>query len=92
MDDYISREAALNFEMEIEADPDEIQAITKGMALYSEHIKSIPFADVAEIVRCKNCKFWFKTSSDEFASCEKDALIRHKDHFCALGEMVTDDV
>ena len=48
MDDYISREAALNFEMEIEADPDEIQAITKGMALYADYIKSIPAADVVE--------------------------------------------
>lgn len=48
MDDYISREAALNFEMEIEADPDEIQAITKGMALYADYIKSIPAVDVVE--------------------------------------------
>lgn len=46
MDDYISREAALNFEMEIEADPDEIQAITKGMALYADYIKKVPAADV----------------------------------------------
>lgn len=48
MTDYISREDALNFEMEIEADPEEIQAISKGMALYGEYIKSIPVADVAE--------------------------------------------
>lgn len=45
MTDYISREDALNFEMEIEADPEEIQAITKGMALYGEYIKSIPAAE-----------------------------------------------
>ena len=48
MTDYISREDALNFEMEIEADPEEIQAISKGMALYGEYIKSIPAADVVE--------------------------------------------
>ena len=48
MDDYISREDALNFEMEIEADPDEIQAITKGMALYADYIKKVPAADVTE--------------------------------------------
>lgn len=46
MVEYISREAALNFEMEIEADPDEIQAITKGMALYADYIKTVPAADV----------------------------------------------
>lgn len=48
MTDYISREDALNFEMEIEADPEEIQAISKGMALYGEYIKSIPAAEVVE--------------------------------------------
>ena len=46
--EYISREEALNFELEVEADPEDIQAITKGMALYAEYIKSIPAADVVE--------------------------------------------
>lgn len=53
--DYIRRYDALNFEMDIEADPDEIQAITKGMALMSEYIKGLPTADVVEVVRCKDC-------------------------------------
>lgn len=53
MSDYISREDALNFEMEIEADPEEIQAITKGMALYADYIKSIPAAEVVERKRGK---------------------------------------
>lgn len=48
MTDYIGREDALNFELEVEADPEEIQAITKGMALYGEYIKSIHAADVEE--------------------------------------------
>ena len=42
----IDRDAALNFELQAEADPDEIQAITKGMALYAEHIKSLPVIEV----------------------------------------------
>lgn len=50
MTDYISREAAMNFELSVKADPAEIQAITKGMALYAEHISSIPAADVAPVV------------------------------------------
>lgn len=53
MTDYISREAAMNFKLSVTADPTEIQAITKGMALYAEHIKSIPAADVAPVVRGK---------------------------------------
>ena len=48
MTEYISREEALNFELEVEADPEDIKAITKGMALYAEYIKSIPAADVVE--------------------------------------------
>lgn len=46
--DYISREEALNFELEVEAEPEDIQAITKGMALYADYIKKIPVADVVE--------------------------------------------
>lgn len=69
MTDYISRDAALNFEMEIEADPDEIDAISKGMALMSEYIKGLPAADVVErktgkwnganfhTVECSECGF-----------------------------------
>ena len=48
MTEYISREDALNFEMEIEAEPEEIQAVTKGMALYAEHIKKLPPVAVVE--------------------------------------------
>ena len=51
MTEYIEREAALEFEMEVEADPDDIQAITNGMALYAEYIKTIPVADVAPVKR-----------------------------------------
>ena len=57
--EYIKREDALCFEMEIEADPEEIQAITKGMALYGEYIKSIPAADVAERSR----GVWLRTEA-----------------------------
>ena len=51
--EYIKREDALNFEMEIEADPGDIEAISQGMALYGEYIKSIPAADVEERKRGK---------------------------------------
>lgn len=57
MTDYISRDDALNFEMEIEAAPEEIQAISKGMSIMSEYIKALSAADVVEVVRCKDCKW-----------------------------------
>ena len=37
-----------------------------------------------EIIRCKDCKYWHNAPvSDGYDSCEKDALIRHEDFFCA---------
>ena len=45
---YISRDAALNFDMSINADPDKIEAITEGMALYAEYIKQIPTAVIID--------------------------------------------
>ena len=73
MTDYISREAALNFEMEIEADPDEIQAITKGMALYSEYIKSIPAAVTSRY------GFWVKKGYDKprCSECGSEQMCNH---------------
>ncbi len=55
--DYISREAALNFEMSVECSPDEIQGVTDGMALYAEYIKQLPSADVVEVVHGE----WLRT-------------------------------
>ena len=48
MAEYISREAALSLEMVIEAEPDEIPAISKGMAYYLDYLEGIPAADVVE--------------------------------------------
>lgn len=43
--------------------------------------------NTGEIVRCKNCKYWFNTPATAiYNSCERDALIRHEDFFCAAGE------
>ena len=71
MAEYIKRDDALNFEMEIEADPSEIQAITKGMALYSEYIKDIPAVDVAPIKHAK----WeqtYKLLNYECSNCNNE--------------------
>ena len=53
MTDYISRDAALNFDMSINADPDKIQAITEGMALYAEYLKQIPAEDVKPVIKAE---------------------------------------
>ena len=42
-------------------------------------------ADVVEIVRCGECKHWFDNGTD-LCSCDRDALLRRRDFFCADGE------
>ena len=50
-------------------------------------IQSAPAADVRPVVFCRDCKYWFNApAADGFNSCERDALIRHEDFFCAAGE------
>lgn len=46
---------------------------------------------VGELVRCKDCKHWTVTSEDDYQSCECDALIRHKDFYCARAERKGND-
>ena len=48
MKEYISRDDALNWDMNIEVPPDSIQAVTTGMTMLMDYIKSIPAADVEE--------------------------------------------
>ena len=51
----------------------------------------IPSADVVEVVRCKDCRYWHEApAADGFNSCEMDALIRHEMFFCANGERKDD--
>lgn len=54
-------------------------------------IFNLPSAQ-SEIIRCKECKHWYDAPAiDEYNSCELDALIRHKDFYCANAERRTDD-
>ena len=89
MTEYISREAALNFEAEIDADPAEIQAISRGMALYAEHIKALPAADVAPVVRCRDCRYYNTAGCCKgFGWCYRNGAGHgtSEDWYCADGE------
>lgn len=48
MKEYILKEDALNFEMEIEATQEDIQSITEGMSIYAEYIKNLPTVTIPE--------------------------------------------
>lgn len=76
MTDYIRREDALK-------------------ALYNDYayaamdvIKRLPAADVAEVVRCKDCKHKLRTVANGVVICrEKHGMVRPSlDDFCSYGE------
>ncbi len=49
-------------------------------------IRKIPAADVRPVVTCGECKHWFENGSD-YCSCDRDALLRERDFFCAAGRL-----
>lgn len=85
MDDYISREAAKKAGCE-RCD----YAGTRECVSCVNPAEAIPAADVVEVVRCRDCKHWFDNGTD-YCSCDCDALIRHKDFFCAYGVRMDGD-
>lgn len=64
------------------ADIKDIEAYERGWNdAIDAIIESAPTADVAEIVRCKDCKYFYKASKycSEFMTVDEDG-------FCAWGE------
>lgn len=53
MTDYIEREAALNFIANVECRPSELEAVKNALQVYSDHISSLPAADVQPVVHGK---------------------------------------
>ena len=85
-DEYISREAAL-----------EITTRTCGdyAAAFAE-IRKLPAADVAEVVRCKNCKWFADNNGGEWYGCQMFQVVQitpedapKPDDFCSYGEYQT---
>lgn len=87
MKEYIPREDALNFETKITAAPSDIQAISQGMALYAEHIKAIPAADVVEVVRCRDCAHFKQFIGRPDGTCDEPNIdtLPFGDDFCIWG-------
>lgn len=83
--EYIEREKALKFKLTANLRHEKItaaQAVADAIAAY---IESIPAADVVPVVRCGECKHWYENGTD-LCSCDRDALLRRRDFFCADGE------
>ena len=88
MDDSINRRAAINvLEERLKANGYSNATLVSELNRSIGYLMRLPSADVAQIVRCKDCKYWNDApAADGFNSCEMDALIRHESFFCANGE------
>ena len=86
MAEYIEREAAYKFMFDI-PNPNgagEIEVVSV------DDLDAIPAADVVPVVRCGECKHWFDNGTD-LCSCDRDALLRRRDFFCADGARMDGD-
>ena len=50
-------------------------------------LAEVPFADVVEVVRCKDCFHGYKTSySSELRICLTTGCVHSENHFCSDGK------
>ena len=93
-DEYISREAAIE-EIDKWLDAVGTALVGKGLSYYGELIGCIedtPAADVAEVVRCKDCKYGdYDSKPDGAMVCLRtnDGFWRKETDFCSYGEYQT---
>lgn len=88
MTDYISREAAVkDFESCNAENPNWTPQRVKTLLLRQ------PAADVAEVVRCKDCKWFADNNGGEWYGCKMFHVVRitpadapKPDDFCSYGE------
>ena len=83
MDEYIKREAVIEAIMSEPPDAHYPQ-------WYVDKIKSIPAADVAPVVRCKDCRWRGREDCAMFYRCEcgEQHTWETDDDFCSYGEKI----
>lgn len=90
MADYIRREDAL-FALRKAERGGSMTALTRLERAYAE-IRELPAADVAEVVRCKDCKYGdYDSKSNGAMICLRtiDGFWRKETDFCSYGEYQT---
>ena len=92
MADFIRREDAL-FALRKAERGGSMTALTRLERAYAE-IREMPAADVAEVVRCKDCKHKVRTDANGIVICseERGMYCPTEDDFCSYGERRDDDV
>ncbi len=83
--DYISRQATMNAFAEYVKRPNNSDfAPTPRWNDAVEIVENLPSADVVEVVRCKDCKWWRDTDH----TCKEHSLVSPMgaEEFCSRGE------
>lgn len=88
MSGYIDRETAID---EIDKWLDSVGYVTvgKGLSSYGELVgclEDTPAADVVEVVRCKDCRFWTKQNDSLQGRCLLSENYPTREWYCANGE------
>ena len=97
MADYIRRDDAL-FALRKAERGGSMTALTRLERAYAE-IRGRPAADVAKVVRCKNCKWFADNNGGEWYGCKMFHVVRitpedapKPDDFCSYGDRRDDNV
>lgn len=89
MDDYISRQTAMDCLTGIYEDP---VSLHEYITVTLRKLRNAPSADVQPVVRCKNCKYWDESDihSTVNPNCRCRAVVRKNytdsEFYCAYGE------
>lgn len=91
MADYIRREDAL-FALRKAERGGSMTALTRLERAYAE-IREMPAADVAEVVRCKDCRHSkYAAWCEGYACCRTVGEYHHADFGCTAGKLRTNGV
>jgi hypothetical protein len=93
MPEYINREALMRFPIRLNHYDKEHgnEHFVLGIESVLEYAESLPTADVAEVVRCKDCKHWLKDvagCTDFVGRCEWANYMVGAAGFCVYGEKI----
>lgn len=80
MSDYIKRKDAMTCEIHVIIPIEDKKVVEQVVQGIIDHIKSVPSADVVEVVHCKNCKY------KEHERCGLTKYTVREHDYCSYGE------
>lgn len=87
MSDYISREAAIGFsDRVIERDDSNTNPVVVSFIAYRAFLRELPAADVAEVVRCRECEGWVATENSDLGLCALTKRVVTRRDYCSEGK------